>query len=164
MNIKIDALKHTNNEKEVQELTNKLNIHKIRAKAMQDMLKAETDHSKYVANKLVISFDLQQAIPVPKLITGPAFYARRIWLYNLGVHDCTNDKGYMYLWSENQAKRGADEIISSILKFLEDQEELIRNIEELVVFTDNCPGQNKNWLMMAFWLQLVKEKKLHIIS
>lgn len=166
MNIKIDSLKQNNNNnvQEVQELITTLNIHKFRAKGMQDLLKLEADNSKRVENKLVISFDLQQAMPVPKLTTGPAFYSRKIWLYNLGVHDCTNERGYMYVWTEDQAKRGADEIISAVLKFLEDNSGIIEAIEELIVFTDNCPGQNKNWQMMSFWLQLIKEKRFKQIT
>ncbi|CAH1106778.1 unnamed protein product [Psylliodes chrysocephalus] len=90
MKIKIDTLKQNNNAQEVQELTRTLEVHKIRAK---DLLKLEVDSSKRVKNKLVISFDLQQAMPIPKLTTGPAFYCRKIWLYNLRVHDCTNERG-----------------------------------------------------------------------
>ena len=62
----------------------------------------------------------------------------------------------MYLWTEDQAKRGADEVTSVVMKFLETK----LDYAKLVIFTDNCTGQNKNWQMMAFWLQLVKEKVL----
>lgn len=66
----------------------------------------------------------------------------------------------MYLWTEDQAKRGADEVASVLMKFFETK----LDYDELVIFTDNCPGQNKNWQMMAFWLQLVKEKKFRKIT
>lgn len=90
---------------------------------------------------------MQQGMPLPKLTTGPAFYCRKMWLYNLGIRDCTNKKGFMYLWT--------DEVASALMKFLETK----LDYDELVIFTDNCPGQNKNWQMMAFWLQLLTEKR-----
>ena len=66
-----------------------------------------------------ISFDLQQALPVPKLTTGPAFYCRKLWLYNFGVHDCRHGKGYMFVWGEETGRRGSDEICSAVIKFLD---------------------------------------------
>ena len=127
---------------------------------MQEKLKLETAVSKNNNRKLVITFDLQQALPLPKLTTGPAFYCRKIWMYNLGIHDCTAGKGHMFLWTENIAKRGSDEAASILLKYLSK----ITEVDDLIIFTDNCPGQNKNWLLMALRLQLVKEKKFKSIT
>ncbi|CAH2002700.1 unnamed protein product [Acanthoscelides obtectus] len=158
--IKLDIVKSNNDDKEEQRLTTSLTLHQNRAKAMRNLLKLETDRSKSTTNVCVISFDLQQAMPIPKLTTGPAFYCRKVWLYNLGVHDCTAEQGHMFLWTENQAKRGADEVASVLFKFLKDK----KDVDHLVVFTDNCPGQNKNWQLMAFWLQLVKEKWFKTIT
>ncbi|CAG9769724.1 unnamed protein product [Ceutorhynchus assimilis] len=84
----------------------------------------------------------------------------KVWLYNLGVHDSTAGQGYMYLWIENQAKRGADEVASVIFKFLKSKSE----VDHPIIYTNNCPGQNKNWLLMAFGLQLVEEKRFKTIT
>lgn len=160
MTIKIDTATSMNNQPDIQKLTTELNVHKARAKAMQSLLKYESENSQSNNKKCVISFDLQQAMPIPKLTTGPAFYCRKVWLYNLGVHDCSNGQGYMFLWTEDKAKRGSDEIASILLKFLSSK----NDIEDLVIFTDNCPGQNKNWLLVSLWLQLVKERKFNTIT
>lgn len=161
INIKLQSGIYKDDDQEHKALSTELTLHKTRAKAMQNLLKSETDLSKVKINKkMVISFDLQQAMPIPKLTTGPAFYCRKIWLYNLGVHDCTSGQGYMYLWTEDKAKRGADEVASVLLKFLNN----ITDVDHLVIFTDNCPGQNKNWLLMGVWLQLIKEKKFKSIT
>lgn len=84
-------------------------LHFRRAEAMQDTLKNEISMAAS-KDTYVLSFDLQQALLVPSLTTGPAFYLRKAWVYNLEVHDCVNNKGYMYMWSENTGKRGSDEI------------------------------------------------------
>lgn len=139
-----DSLKQLQIEKE---------LHLRRAEAMKNTLK---DEIKWTASKdtYILSFDLQQALPVPSLTTGPAFYLRKAWVYNLGIHDCVNDKGYMYMWSENNGKRGSDEIASILLKHFKEREHLPKN---LIVYTDNCGGQNKNWVLVGLWKQLVVE-------
>ena len=152
--IKLDALRIEGKEDEAKKVEISLMLHQRKAQAMQNLLKSESE--KKNPKSLVISFDLQQALPVPKLTSGPAFYCRKLWLFNFGVHDCTNGKGYMFVWGEETGKRGSDEMCSAVLKFLS----LHPDIENLIVFTDNCPGQNKNWAMMALWLQMIREKRL----
>ena len=49
------------------------------------------------------TFDLEQSLPTPKLGTNIVFYKRQLWTYNLGVHDCSNGKGYMFMWPESVA-------------------------------------------------------------
>lgn len=139
-----DSLKQLQIEKE---------LHLRRVEAMKNTLK---DEIKWTSSKdtYILSFDLQQALPVPSLTTGPAFYLRKAWVYNLGIHDCVNDKGYMYMWSENNGKRGSDEIASILLKHFKEREHLPKN---LIVYTDNCGGQNKNWVLVGLWKQLVVE-------
>lgn len=156
--VKIEALHLDGKEDEAKTIENNLRIHQIRAKAMQNLLKSKSEEIQ--PGTLVITFDLQQALPIPKLTTGPAFYCRKLWLYNFGVHDCTNNQGYMFVWGEETGKRGSDEMCSALVKFLS----LKPDIENLIVFTDNCPGQNKNWAMMALWLQLIKEKRLKEVT
>jgi hypothetical protein len=94
-------------------------------------------------------------MPIPKLTTGSAFYCTKVWLYNLGIHDRTVGRGHMFIWTEDLAKRGSEEVAFVLMKFLSSK----TDTEDLIIFIDNCPGQNKNWLLMSFWLQLVKEKK-----
>lgn len=159
LNIQIETAKLGGND--YSGLTTRLNLHKGKARAMQSLLKSETERSQTDKKTCVVSFDLQQALPIPKLTTGPAFYCRKIWMYNLGIHDCTENIGHMFVWTENVAKRGSDEVASILLKYLSSK---IGNAEHLVFFTDNCPGQNKNWLLISLWFQLVKEQKFKTIT
>jgi hypothetical protein len=66
----------------------------------------------------------------------------------------------MFIWTEDLAKRGSEEVAFVLMKFLSSK----TDTEDLIIFIDNCPGQNKNWLLMSFWLQLVKEKKIPKLS
>jgi hypothetical protein len=151
LDVKIENTKE--DEDSLKQLKIEKELHLRRAEAMKDTLKNEI---KLAASKdtYILSFDLQQALPVPSLTTGPAFYLRKAWVYNLGIHDCVNDKGYMYMWCENTGKRGSDEIASILFKHFKKRERLPKN---LIIYTDNCGGQNKNWVLISLWKQLVAE-------
>ena len=94
----------------------------------------------------VVSVDLQQTLQTPKLTCSSAFYVRKLWTYNVGIYGCGKDVGHMFLWDESIAARGSDEIGSCIVKYLRVNTTAAK---KLVVFSDNCGGQNKNWNMMA---------------
>lgn len=76
LNIKISnsSIAREKNEEELQELTTQLNLHKSTAAAMQSLLKSDVEESKTKSDKkCVITFDLQQAMPIPKLTSGKKF-------------------------------------------------------------------------------------------
>ena len=52
-------------------------------------------------NKLVISFDLQQVIPVLKITLGRFVLKRRLQVKNIGIHGYGEDKSYMYKCSKD---------------------------------------------------------------
>lgn len=60
----------------------------------------------------------------------------------------------MYLWSENVAHRGSEEVMSCVLKHFTINEP---SSPGLIVFSDNCSGQNKNWNFIALWMMMVSE-------
>lgn len=64
-------------------LKTQLEVHHRRAEALQKSLKDEIENTKQTRNTLVLNFDLEQALPVPNLSVGPAFYLRKAWTYNL---------------------------------------------------------------------------------
>lgn len=152
---KIQDLENSDNieSTEYKNLKIQQQLHIKKAEAGQQKIKQLTMEAAENSSKLhVISLDLQQALPTPKLTVSHAFYRRKIWTYNLGIHDCGSNKGYMFLWSENQAKRGSEEIISCLLKYIE----IVRPQSEILhIITDNCKGQNKNWNFVAFCNALV---------
>ena len=65
----------------------------------------------------MITFDFQQNLPTPHLHHNDIFYLRQLWTHNFGIHDCINEQGYMFLWSETTAKRGSSEVASCLHKF-----------------------------------------------
>lgn len=72
---------HKDSEQKVQDIKISLELHQRGAEAMQTNLKNGMRRSKEENNLLdVISFDLQQALPLSQLTVGKAFYLRKAWM------------------------------------------------------------------------------------
>lgn len=144
-----------NNSEAHTKLKEEQKLHHNTADEMQENIRITSREAKIAKNANVIALDLQQNLPTPSLTVGLAFYSRKTWTYNFGIHDCVTGQGHMYLWSENVAKRGSDEIMSCILKHVKLNKPSSPN---LIVFSDNCAGQNKNWNVMALWQMMVRDQ------
>lgn len=121
-----------------------------------DALKADREKVKTFDNLAYMTMDLQQTMPLPRLSTSKAFYLRQLWMYNFGTHISTKetDKAVFCSWTEDQASRGSSEIFSCLLTVLE-LEECLNNKEHLVIWSDSCSGQNKNFLLISLYQYLI---------
>jgi len=100
-----------------------------------------------------ISFDMQKNQPLPHIQTNKVFYLCQLWLYNKGFDVTKTNTGHMYCWTENVAKRGSVEVVSCLLKFVND---VAYDWPELVLWSDSCGGQNCNVNMVGFFNNLGK--------
>ena len=67
------------------------------------------------------AFDFQKTLLAPAGNSSSFYYSQRLRIYHLTVTDLTNLKHVnCYLWSKNNAKKGANEVASSLLMFLKD--------------------------------------------
>ena len=90
----------------------------------------------------VICIDLQQTLPCPRLNNSRAYFKRKIWCYDLCIYDCNQELANCFIWDETEAKRGSEEVGSCLMKWYEQNR--AAGIRKLVIFMDNCAGQNKN--------------------
>lgn len=59
-----------------------------------------------------------------------------------------NFLGFMYIWSENIASRGGQEIGSCLLKHFENH--IPEEAKHIILYSDSCGGQNRNIKMVMF--------------
>lgn len=102
----------------------------------------------------VIMLDLQKCLPTPYLKNCHSFYLLKLWTLNLTIYDATSNKSYCYVWDESQVGRGGHEISSALLKWtlsvLKDSD-----TEHLIIWSDNCPSQNRNIMMLVNYFYLL---------
>ena len=110
-----------------------------------------------------ICIDLQQTLPLPRLTTSVAYYKRKLWVYNLCIHDLKKNKSKFYVWDETNGGRGSAEIASCLSKWIE-AEYNKEDFSTLKVVSDNCGGQNKNLNLILFYLREIHSKRLQWIT
>lgn len=67
------------------------------------------------------------------------------------------DKFFFNVWTENNGKRGAQEISSCIIKYVQDH--MDSNITDLVLYSDCCAGQNRNIKLTLALLKILHSSK-----
>lgn len=105
-------------------------------------------------NTKVIMLDLQKCLPTPYLTNCKSFYLLKLWTLNLTIFDATEKKSYCVMWDESVAGRGGHEIASCLVRWAS---EVLKhsNIETLIIWSDNCPSQNRNIMMLVNYLFLL---------
>ena len=128
-----------------------------KAEAFYDKLRKCSDMAKKKKTVETIAFDFQQNLPLPHLPVGEIFYARQLWVYNFCIHTASSDDAHMYVWTEGDAKRGCNEVLSCLNDYMEHK--LRDGVKTLYIFSDACAGQNRNKTMMQYLYTMVREKK-----
>ncbi|XP_063226904.1 uncharacterized protein LOC134533326 [Bacillus rossius redtenbacheri] len=128
--------------KEKKEIQDAHNNHKDIWMNAHLQLRKDTEEAQQDISSECLTFDLEKTLPLPRIPANNIFYKRQLWVYNAGVHSCKTGTGYCYVWVENQAGRGAQEIGSCLIKHI--QNHVGNNIKHLVLWNDSAGGQNRN--------------------
>ena len=145
----------------LEDLKQTLSQHKDLARKGQHLLTSFYDKHSGDEDTLGCCFDLQQTLPTPKLSTNVAYYKRKLWTYNLGIYNMKTRIGTMYVWDEVTARRGSVEIASCLTHWVENNHSDEVN---LILFLDNCAGQNKNINMVLSLMRLIHQRKFFNIT
>lgn len=111
---------------------------------------------------IVATMDLQSVLQIPQAEASPFYYKRKLCVYNFTVYNEATRDGTCYIWSEVDGKRGSSEIGSCVKTFIEG--EMQKGYRKIVLWSDNCSGQNRNRYVAAMLLQLVQESPIEIIK
>ena len=88
-----------------------------------------------------LAFDLQKVLNVPSGENGLFYYTCKLAVCNLTITDLLNKDGFCYTWDQTTAKQGSNETGSCIYFHVK---EYLKDHKCISLFSDNCPGQNKN--------------------
>lgn len=131
----------------------------------------QNDRKNVDNNFKVAVYDLEAVLQCPKGNTSSFYYKSKLNCYNLTITELTPQQSkvayknvHCYFWSECDAKRGAVEIGSCVwayLKALCDEDD---HNKEVIFYSDNCCGQNKNKYITSLYLYAVQNLNITSIT
>lgn len=136
------SIKGNSNTVDTQKYQIDKELHLRKAEAAKESRRRDIAMAVETGSTKVLIFDLQKTLPTPVLSTGVAYYKRQLWTYNLCVHDEITKTGYMYVWNEAKASRGAQEVGSCLIQHI--QKFVPVNTKKIIFYSDSCGGQNRN--------------------
>lgn len=128
--------------------------HLTEAERRYQIKRKDKELSRSLEKTKVIMLDLQKCLPTPYLTNCQSFYLLKLWTINLTIYDATEKKSYCVMWDESKAGRGGNEIASGLLKWAKNVI-VASGTEHLIIWSDNCPSQNRNIMMMVNYLWLL---------
>ncbi|KAK7094532.1 hypothetical protein V1264_006082 [Littorina saxatilis] len=116
---------------------------KKRARIEKEKDKAEAKEDR---RKHVVTLDLQAVLQAPCGLVSLLYYRRKLSVYNFTIYSLADGEANCYTWDESEGKRGACEIATCIYFYLRS---LPNSVEEVIIFSDCCSGQNRNQYLAA---------------
>jgi hypothetical protein len=148
----MDSKKNKEFEK-MNQLKSELNLHKNEAKKFYEIKNKIKNELMNDRTQAVIFHDYKKNLQILKTYVSVEYYLRKFFCYNFGLHDLKTNNVVMYLYPENFAKKGSNEVISFINFYIKNI--LSKGVEILHIFSDNAFSQNKNKFMWAFYKQII---------
>lgn len=136
-------------------------LHLRKAESAKTAKDGDAEMFKDDPTTVVVCFDLQKTLATPSLTCKKVYYCRQLWTYNFCIHNICNGQAHMFMWHEGQGNRGCKEIASCIWKFIKTLPSTVKN---LILYSDNCGGQNKSHYITKFWLYVVQKTQIEKID
>lgn len=138
-----------------------LMVHKRRAKKFYNKIAEITALCEKNPEVGGFTFDYMQNLPLPNIPVQEIFYFRQLWLYLFEIHNLKDNSGYFYSYHEGHAKKGPNEICTFLIDYISNH--VSPEVKELHIFSDGCPGQNRNHTVVRFLLTLQATKRFRKI-
>lgn len=134
-----------------------LMVHRRRAKKFYAKMKEVEAMCEEKTEVMGIAFDYIQNLPLPNIPVQEIFYFRQLWVYAFEIHNLKDKTGHFYTYHEGQARKGPDEVCTFLYDYIVNH--IPAGVTELHLFSDGCPGQNRNHTMVRFLLALQSSKR-----
>jgi hypothetical protein len=119
------------------------------------------DKTQTAENVMVSTMDLQQVQLLPKVDVGPAYYLRKLDMFNFTIYQLKDHVGHCYAWSESEGEKGANEISSWIFEWLKDLDNSGK-YTSVIMFSDTCSGQNRNQFLSSMIIYFLSHVSVNI--
>lgn len=150
-------------EEEKHKLKDTYDMH-IKEKELSRISKEE-DKAKVGEHFIVACYDLQAVFPVPKGDTSQFYYKSKLNCINFTICELKNKTVFCYAWHEGEGNRGVNELGTCVLKYLEEKSKAINDPNlEVVMYSDNCGGQQKNKYMIGMYMFAVATLPIKAIT
>lgn len=90
------------------------------------------------------TFDLQSVLQCLRGVASSFYYKSKLNNFNLTFYKFRTKEVECFFWNEVEAKRGAEEIGTCVWKYLQAINKQATDPTDVVFYSDNCAGQNKN--------------------
>ncbi|CAF4948439.1 unnamed protein product [Pieris macdunnoughi] len=111
-----------------------------------DKIKAIEDSRSHVC-----TFDFEAVLYCPLVLGKPVFYKRKLGSMNFTIHNAATKQGYCYFWPEYEGNRGSNEVSTCLYNYISN----LSNVDHLILFSDCCPGQNRNSVLVAMFNYII---------
>lgn len=136
-------------------------LHLRKAEVFQVQLNEVTEQAKSNETIVVLAMDFQKNLPLPLTGVSQEYYKRQLWIHNFCIHECSEEKSTMFLYSENFAGKGPNDVLSCLQFYIKTLPAEVRRID---LFADNCFSQNKNRYIVAFFHTLVHNTRIKEVN
>lgn len=120
----------------------------------------EKDKKSVTNNLVVVVYDLQAVLQCPRG-NSSFYYTSKINVFNFTTFELASNVAKCYVWDETEGNRGVNEIGTCVLLYLESLQDKAKHIEggvlDVIFYSDNCCGQQKNRIMMSLYLYSVQK-------
>lgn len=117
-------------------------------------LEKERDKNVTEPHVLIAVYDLQTVVQLPKGNVSLFYYKCKLNVLNFTIHDISNKISDCYVWDESNGNRGVNELGSCVFDYLTNVSDAGKT--EIVFYSDNCAGQQKNKFMISMYLYAVR--------
>jgi len=149
------------NDSDKMQLKNDYDEHIRMKEQWQNAKTVDKNEAALKPNVAMATFDLQSVLQIPCSEVSPLYYSRKLNMFNLTFYSLKppNDAA-CYCWTELDGKRGSSEVGTCILKWLS---KLPETVNEAVLYSDTCSGQNRNRYIAAVLLFAVQTTNVKVI-
>ena len=114
------------------------------------------------SDSVVAVYDLQAVMQLPKGDVSVFYYKSKLNVLNFTIYDIKTNKCDCFLWDESNGHRGVNELGTCVLQYIKSITESGK--KDIIFYSDNCAGQQKNKFMLALYLYAVKELDVNSIT